>query len=376
MSRLLFPEYKVVMLGSGGVGKSMLTTKYMNGNFSDEYDPTIEDSYRKQCTVDHLTCILEILDTAGQEEYAAMRDYQIRGGDCFVVVYSVADMQTLHEAETILKLIFRIKETENVPIVLVGNKCDLVEREVTTKEGTELARRARSGFYEASARENIRVEDVFTQCVRRIKRLRKEAGPRSAGIAEGQAGQFASHHLKQSKALAGTRSWIQRRKSTKDADAMAPTHQSLPEYYMSHHSPRPSPRQRSHTSPLSPAKRKTADASSPGLSKRRSTTRVSMRVQEQQQPSPPAKDVPDLSTIRVVPLGQQASSAPAAGGRPHTRHRTSHRRVRAASPHTAAKQPAERGVRSMTSSPAINTNKELPLPRRKQRMASSACPIL
>ncbi|KAJ2507863.1 Ras GTPase ras2, partial [Coemansia sp. RSA 2049] len=99
MSHLLVPEYKVVMLGSGGVGKSMLTTKYINGTFSEEYDPTIEDSYRKQCDVDGEPCMLEILDTAGQEEYAAMRDYQIRTGDCFVIVYSITDLDSFEEAK-------------------------------------------------------------------------------------------------------------------------------------------------------------------------------------------------------------------------------------------------------------------------------------
>ncbi|KAJ2703078.1 Ras GTPase [Coemansia spiralis] len=387
MSRLLYPEYKVVMLGSGGVGKSMLTTKYMNGNFSDEYDPTIEDSYRKQCTVDNLTCVLEILDTAGQEEYAAMRDYQIRGGDCFVVVYSVDDMRTLHEAEAVIKKIYLIKETDNVPIVLVGNKCDLAEceREVSAKEGTELARRARSGFYEASARENIRVDDVFTQCVRRIKRLRKEAGPHSADIAGATPGQLSGHHLTQRKASTNTRSWIQRRKSVKGASTMPQAHQSLPEYYMSHHSMGPPPRHRSHTAPLSPTKRKVSDAYSlsPATPKRRSSSRLGAHSPEQ--PAVPEKDNRlARSSIRVVPLGQQASTTRAPSARPHTRRHTSHKcpplpplPPLEASPPAPAKRPAEQTVQSAAASIGnANTNKELPVPRRKRRLASSTCPIL
>ncbi|KAJ2908056.1 Ras GTPase, partial [Coemansia aciculifera] len=88
MKSMLIPEYKVVMLGTGGVGKSMLTTRFINGEFSHEYDPTIEDSYRKQCQIDGDLCVLDILDTAGQEEYAAMRDYHIRSGHGFIIVYS------------------------------------------------------------------------------------------------------------------------------------------------------------------------------------------------------------------------------------------------------------------------------------------------
>ena len=70
-------EYKLVIVGGGGVGKSALTIQLIQNHFIDEYDPTIEDSYRKQVTIDEETCLLDILDTAGQEEYSAMRD-QVR----------------------------------------------------------------------------------------------------------------------------------------------------------------------------------------------------------------------------------------------------------------------------------------------------------
>lgn len=58
-------EYKLVVLGSGGVGKSALTVQFVQGIFVEKYDPTIEDSYRKKVEIDNEQCILEILDTAG-----------------------------------------------------------------------------------------------------------------------------------------------------------------------------------------------------------------------------------------------------------------------------------------------------------------------
>ena len=54
-----------MVLGSGGVGKSALTVQFVQGIFVEKYDPTIEDSYRKQVEVDGQQCMLEILDTAG-----------------------------------------------------------------------------------------------------------------------------------------------------------------------------------------------------------------------------------------------------------------------------------------------------------------------
>ena len=62
-------EYKIVVLGSGGVGKSALTVQFVQGIYVEKYDPTIEDSYRKQVEVDGQQCMLEILDTAGTVSY-------------------------------------------------------------------------------------------------------------------------------------------------------------------------------------------------------------------------------------------------------------------------------------------------------------------
>uniref|UniRef100_A0A452U6H2 Small monomeric GTPase n=1 Tax=Ursus maritimus TaxID=29073 RepID=A0A452U6H2_URSMA len=64
---LLMREYKVVVLGSGGVGKSALTVQFVTGTFIEKYDPTIEDFYRKEIEVDSSPSVLEILDTAGTD---------------------------------------------------------------------------------------------------------------------------------------------------------------------------------------------------------------------------------------------------------------------------------------------------------------------
>jgi len=61
------------VLGSGAVGKSALTIRLVTDNFLDEYDPTIEDSYRKQAVIDNKVALLDILDTAGQDEFSSMQ---------------------------------------------------------------------------------------------------------------------------------------------------------------------------------------------------------------------------------------------------------------------------------------------------------------
>merc|ERR1711862_413080 len=75
----IMAEYRIVVVGAGG--KSALTVRFIQGNFVEKYDPTIEDSYRKLVAVDGVACLLDIMDTAGQEEYSALRDqYMNRTG--------------------------------------------------------------------------------------------------------------------------------------------------------------------------------------------------------------------------------------------------------------------------------------------------------
>ena len=92
-------EYKIVVLGSGGVGKSALTVQFVQGISVEKYDPTIEDSYRKQVEVDGQQCMLEILDTAGTEQFTAMRDLYMKNGQGFVLVYSITAQSTFNDLQ-------------------------------------------------------------------------------------------------------------------------------------------------------------------------------------------------------------------------------------------------------------------------------------
>jgi len=164
-------EYKLVIVGGGGVGKSALTIQLIQNHFIDEYDPTIEDSYRKQVTIDEETCLLDILDTAGQEEYSAMRDQYMRTGQGFLCVYSITAKSTFDEITSFREQILRVKDKDKVPMILVGNKCDLEhERQVTTMEGQELSRNFGCPFLETSAKSRVNVEESFYQLVREIRK--------------------------------------------------------------------------------------------------------------------------------------------------------------------------------------------------------------
>lgn len=192
--------YKLVVLGDGGVGKTALTIQLCLQHFVETYDPTIEDSYRKQVVIDGQPCMLEVLDTAGQEEYTALRDQWIRDGEGFVLVYSIASRSSFTRIKRFHHQIQRVKESVAsspsypgsplsatnsqlpVPIMLVGNKSDRVtEREVSTQEGHALARELGCEFVEASAKNCINVEKAFYDVVRILRRQRQQASRPAAG---------------------------------------------------------------------------------------------------------------------------------------------------------------------------------------------------
>ena len=169
-------DYKLVVLGAGGVGKSCLTVQFVQGIYLDTYDPTIEDSYRKTIEIDGKIFDLEILDTAGVAQFTAMRELYIKSGMGFLLVYSVTDKQSLDELMDLREQVLRIKDSSKVPMVLVGNKADLTdERVISVEDGITVSTKwGRVPFYETSALLRSNVDEVFVDLVRQIIRNEME----------------------------------------------------------------------------------------------------------------------------------------------------------------------------------------------------------
>jgi len=172
-------EMKIVMLGNGGVGKSAITFRFVQNKFVESYNPTIEDSYRKQLKVDNHNVVLDILDTAGQEEYTELREVYMRGGEGFVIVYSIVDKKSFQEVTEFRDRIFRVKDRDKVPMVLVGNKCDLeANRAVPKEDGEELAKRLGVPHFESSAQNNINMEEIYLAVCREVIKSTSPATPK------------------------------------------------------------------------------------------------------------------------------------------------------------------------------------------------------
>ncbi|KAI6651672.1 Ras-related protein R-Ras2-like [Oopsacas minuta] len=173
MNQKEFTEYKLVVVGSGAVGKSALTLQFVQSEFIEDYDPTIEDTFRRQCAIDEQVVMLDILDTAGQDEFSAMREQFFQYGEGFLLVYSIIDRQSFQEIEKLNYHINRVKNKDNLPKILYGNKGDLAgQRVVSTLEGDALAAKLGTKYLEGSAKHNVNVDRAFHEVVRLIRSYR------------------------------------------------------------------------------------------------------------------------------------------------------------------------------------------------------------
>jgi len=170
--------YKIVVVGLGGVGKSALTIQFIQSYFVTDYDPTIEDSYTKQCVIDDIVCKLDVLDTTGQEEFSAMREQYMRTGEGFILVYSITDRNSFDEIAKFHKQILRVKDRDEYPMILLANKYDLSsQRVVSTEEGISLAHELRVSYLESSAKMRVNVDAAFHELVRIIRRFQANERP-------------------------------------------------------------------------------------------------------------------------------------------------------------------------------------------------------
>jgi len=174
-------SYKLVVVGGGGVGKSAITIQFIQNHFVTDYDPTIEDSYTKQCVIDDKVAKLDILDTAGQEEFSAMREQYMRSGEGFLLVFSLTDRPSFGEIYKFHKQILRVKDRDEFPIILVGNKLDLVQQRVIEQEECQdLARQLKIPYIECSAKARMNIDQAFHELVRLVRRFQAIERPSSS----------------------------------------------------------------------------------------------------------------------------------------------------------------------------------------------------
>ncbi|KAG0030262.1 hypothetical protein BGZ82_007505 [Podila clonocystis] len=163
-------KVSIVLIGDGAVGKSAMALRFLRDQFHDEYDPTIEDSYCKHVEVDGQEYTLEITDTAGQEEYRGQwNETFMKAADGFICIYSIESLSSFKELVGMRDQIWQTKESQNVPMIVAANKCDLeAAREVTVEVGKAFAAESHAFFAETSAKTGFNIQEMVVELVRAI----------------------------------------------------------------------------------------------------------------------------------------------------------------------------------------------------------------
>lgn len=176
-------QRKIAILGSRSVGKSSLTVRYCEGHFVEAYYPTIENTFSREIQYKGQNFLTEIIDTQGQDEYSMLNSKHFIGIHGYMLVYSVGSQQSFDMMQVIYDKILNNLGADAVPIMIVGNKCDIQgqARRISEEQGKKLAQSLKGGFVETSARENINVAKAFEMMIAEIERSSEPEKPAGGG---------------------------------------------------------------------------------------------------------------------------------------------------------------------------------------------------
>ncbi|TMW57095.1 hypothetical protein Poli38472_003020 [Pythium oligandrum] len=163
-------QRKLTVLGYPGVGKSSLTTCFVENRFVENYDPTIENTFHKTIRFRNAHFVTDIVDTAGMDEYSNFSQAASVGVHGYVLVYSIGSRTSFDKLKLINEKLLNMLGSRP-PRVLVGSMSDLDKaRQVSSEEGQMLARQWECPFVECSAKDNENITEVFTYLIKEIER--------------------------------------------------------------------------------------------------------------------------------------------------------------------------------------------------------------
>ncbi len=154
-------KLKIAVIGKSLVGKSAITNVFVTSKFISEYDATIEDKYTIERFISNYPCSIDILDTAGQDDYYTLIDNWINSSEGFILVFSITDRESFDICKSRYERI-KLNKGNKFSIILAGNKSDMKDnRIVSIDEAKELAESWGTEYIECSAKNMINIEEIF-----------------------------------------------------------------------------------------------------------------------------------------------------------------------------------------------------------------------
>ncbi|KAJ5070004.1 ras gtpase [Anaeramoeba ignava] len=154
-------DLRIGIFGAGGVGKSSITIKFTHNMFIEEYDPNVEDEYTKEIELNDKKILLKVLDTTYPQEIYDPFPRWVEYSQVFVLIYSIIDKYSFDEILNYHNYSIK-KIRKDYPKILIGNKSDLtMKREISIKQGKELARNLNCKYIETSAKTGENINQLF-----------------------------------------------------------------------------------------------------------------------------------------------------------------------------------------------------------------------
>merc|ERR1711939_893428 len=159
-------DFKLVLVGDGGTGKTTFIKRHLTGEFEKRYEPTVGVEVRAlDFTTNRGNIRFDCWDTAGQEKFGGLRDGYYIHGQCAIIMFDVTSRLTYKNVPTWYRDVCRV--CEQIPIVLCGNKVDVKDRQVKPKQVT-FHRKKSLQYHEISAKSNYNYEKPFLYLARKL----------------------------------------------------------------------------------------------------------------------------------------------------------------------------------------------------------------
>ena len=159
---------KLLIIGDQAVGKTCLLLRYSDDSFTQNHIATIGIDFKtKFITINNIKIKLQLWDSAGEEKYRTITKSYYKGAQGIILTYDISKKESLNHIESWMKLI-NDNANDNVCKILIGNKIDVLNREVPKEEGEKIANNLGIKYFETSAKENINVEEAFNYLVKMI----------------------------------------------------------------------------------------------------------------------------------------------------------------------------------------------------------------
>ena len=165
--------FKILIVGDASCGKVQFISRFCEDRFDKDSLTTIGiDIKHKYVLRKGRKIDLRICDTAGQERFKSLAKNYFKSADGIILMYDITNIHSFKDIEEYINKIKNITDITKVAIIIVGNKCDLInEREVNEKMKSDFETEHNMKIYEVSAKDNINVNECFVALIDKIIEL-------------------------------------------------------------------------------------------------------------------------------------------------------------------------------------------------------------